>query len=137
MSETYKLLAVDPGRVKCGLAVIISDGTVLAKTSVLFADVAAAAAELAVMHEAARIVIGSGTGSAEVIAKLQAEPALPRHIEKIGEKNTTLEARKLYEKDHPLPWPLKFFPRWLFGNPRALDAYAAIAIGMRYIETKK
>ncbi len=137
MSETYKLLAVDPGRVKCGLAAIVSDGTVLAKTSVPFDGVAAAAAELAAMHETELIVIGNGTGSAEVIAKLQAEPALPRSIEKIGEKNTTLEARKLYEKDHPLPWPLKFFPRWLFGNPRALDAYAAVAIGLRYIETNK
>ena len=138
MKETFRFLAVDPGLSKCGLAVMASDGAVLVKSVAPAGNVAEAAAELAAAHGGIDlIVVGGGTGSKMVADKLLASGGLPRRVEFVQEKNTTLDARKLYENEHPLPWPLGMIPRWLFANPRALDAYAAVAIGLRYIAAHK
>jgi len=132
--SSHKFLAVDPGRSKCGLAVMTSAGEVLSKAAVPAKDVAAAAADLWECGGFDKIVMGSGTGSAEVAEKLRAIAALPSPIVMVPEKNTTLEARAIYERENPRAWPLRIIPRWLFAPPADLDAYAAIAIGLRYIK---
>jgi len=131
----YKLIAVDPGRGKCGVAAMRSDGSVMEKCVCAVDAVAGTAAGLAARADGIdRIVVGSGTGSAAVAARLRNTPGLPARIELMPEKNTTLEARVIYEREHPAAWPLRIIPRWLFAPPRDLDAYAAVAIGLRYLK---
>ena len=134
LDSTFKFLAVDPGRKKCGLAVMTSDGAVLGKQMCSADGVSAAAAELAQSHGGVeRIVIGGGTGSGAVAEKLRATAALPSLIVTSPEQNTTLDARLIYERENPRAWPLRLIPRWLFAPPADLDAYAAVAIGLRYL----
>jgi hypothetical protein len=131
----FNFLAVDPGRKKCGLAIMTSDGGVIAKQTASAADVAVAAAGLVKQNGGVeRIVIGGGTGSAEVAEKLRASDALPSTIVTSPEQNTTLDARAIYELENPRAWPMRLIPRWLFAPPADMDAYAAIAIGLRYLK---
>jgi hypothetical protein len=131
----YKFLAVDPGRKKCGLAVMTSDGATLGKQVVPTDAVAGAAAELAGRFGGIElIVIGGGTGSAEVADKLRASGALPSSVVTSPEQHTTLDARLIYERENPRAFPLRLIPRWLFAPPADLDAYAAVAIGLRYLK---
>ncbi len=131
----YKLIAVDPGRGKCGVAAMKSDGTVMEKCMCAADAVAETAAGVAARTGGVdRVVVGSGTGSAAVAEQLRNSPGLPDRIELAPEQNTTLEARAIYEREHPAAWPLRIIPRWLFAPPRDLDAYAAVAIGLRYLK---
>ena len=131
-----KLLAIDPGTRKCGIAVLHPDGTALEKR---VAPLEGLKNELEDIFgrrdDIDAVVVGSGTGSAKVIEIIRSIGAAPGSIEKIQERNTTLDARKLYEKDHPRPWPLRMLPFGLFGLPDGMDAYAAVAIGLLYLES--
>ncbi|MFA6447993.1 MAG: pre-16S rRNA-processing nuclease YqgF [bacterium] len=131
----YKFLAVDPGSGKCGLAVMTSDGAALGKLVAPAGNVAEAAADLANRFGGVDlVVVGSGTGGAAVADKLRAHAGLPSRAVLSPEQNTTLEARLLYERENPRPLPLRLIPRWLFAPPADLDAYAAVAIGLRYLK---
>jgi RNase H-fold protein (predicted Holliday junction resolvase) len=131
----FKLIAIDPGKAKCGIAVMDAGGAALEKINVPLAEVAAAVADNEKKYpDADRIVIGSGTGSGEVMEKLRAAGVVNLKIEIFAERNTTLEAREIYEAENPSRWPLGIFLRRLFTQPKGMDAYAAVAIGRRYLE---
>lgn len=133
----FKFLAVDPGSKKCGLAVMTSDGETLEKLVAPAESVADAAAALAGRHSGIdRIVIGSGTGCAAAVEKLKSAAGLPGRLETAAEKNTTLDARLLYDAENPSRWPFGRFFRWLLAPPKGIDDYAAVAIGKRYLDQR-
>ena len=132
---SFEFIAVDPGRAKCGLAVMSSDGDVVEKLVAPTENLTGIASELTRSHPGVdRIVIGSGTGSGGIVEKLRSSSGLPGRIETVAEKNSTLEARRLFEKEHPLPWPLRILPYWIFSSYKGIDAYAAVIIGERYLK---
>jgi len=133
--KDFKFLAIDPGTGKCGLAVLDSRGAIVEKRVADFSSVETAAAEmLAGNGDVSLAAVGGGTGADEVIRKMKTVPGFPERIEKVREKNTTLDARKIYEEENPRPWPLKIIPFGLLGLPEDMDAYAAVAIGRRFLE---
>ncbi len=132
----FVFLSVDPGTAKCGLAVMDSRGAALeimeSKPETLSADLEDIIERF---ERIDRIVIGDGTGykkTAETVKSFFGDkmPIIQAH-----EKNTTLEARRLYEKENPRPWPARLVPFGLFGLPGDMDAWAAVVIGRRYIAT--
>jgi RNase H-fold protein (predicted Holliday junction resolvase) len=134
----FKFLAIDPGSKKCGLAVMTSDGETLEKLSATAESVGDAAAALAGRHPGMdRVVIGSGTGSAGAVKKLKSMAGLPAKIETSAERNTTLDARRIYDSENPSRWPMGLFFRWLLAPPKSVDDYAAVAIGRKYLERFK
>ncbi len=121
MSET--LLALDPGRLKCGLAVG-RPGAVLSRAIVPTGQVPAAVADWVKRYGVTRIIVGGGTGSGAVLAALARVTGLPS-VETVEEAGTTLEARRRYFRDHPPRGWRRLLPITLQLPPEAYDDYVA------------
>jgi RNase H-fold protein (predicted Holliday junction resolvase) len=125
------ILAIDPGRDKCGLALLESGGVVVWQRIV---ERPALAAELSTLcaDPPATVVIGSGTTSRELVPVLAALFGAER-VAVVDERGSTLEARTLYFMDHPPAGLWRLLPRGLVPPPRALDDYAAVVLGRRFL----
>jgi len=121
VSET--VLALDPGRLKCGLAVG-RPGAVLSRAIVPTGQVPAAVADWVKRYGVARIIVGGGTGSGAVLAALARVTGLPS-VETVEETGTTLEARRRYFRDHPPRGWRRLLPITLQLPPEEYDDYVA------------
>jgi len=121
MGET--VLAVDPGRQKCGLAVG-RPGVVLARAVLPVLLVPETVSQWVSAFGVTRLVIGGGTGSAALRRTLGTLPGIPP-IEVVGERETTLEARRRYFRDHPPAGWRRLLPLSLQVPPTDYDDYVA------------
>ena len=117
------VLAIDPGRQKCGLAVG-RPGELLARAVVPTAQVPEVVAGWVKRYGVARIVIGEGTGSETILEALVHLSGLPR-VETVQERGTTLEARRRYFRDHPPRGWRRLIPLSLQVPAEEYDDYAA------------
>lgn len=124
MSET--ILAIDPGRHKCGLAVG-QRGAVLTRAVVQRDQVAAAVAAWAQRYGVSRIVLGGGTGSDAIRIALGSVRGLPP-LQTVQEAGTTLEARRRYFRDHPPRGWRRLIPLSLQVPPEEFDDYVAVLL---------
>ncbi|MDQ2818074.1 MAG: resolvase [Candidatus Eremiobacteraeota bacterium] len=124
-------VGVDPGRSKCGYAAVGDDGG-----RVCVEVVPAGALERRIEHDVDRhpievICVGDATTSGCVIELCRRRwPAIP--VVLVDERNTSLEARRLYYEDNPPGGLLRFVPRGLLVPKAPLDGYAALLIISRY-----
>jgi len=125
------IVGVDPGRSKCGLAAVSPEGVI--ERAVVAAEVVAPqAAELARRHSAAAVVVGSRTGSREVLdAVAQALPNLP--VEPVEEHLTTLLARRRYWQENPSGCLMRLIPEGMREPPEPFDDWAAVLLAERYL----
>jgi len=125
------VLAVDPGRAKCGVAVVASDGEVLSRAVVETERVGLTAAALAHSFDATVIVLGGSTGAPRAWELIHAaDPALT--IAEIEEHMTTLEARERYWRENSPGCLLRLIPKGLRVPPDAIDDWAAVVLAERY-----
>lgn len=117
------MLAVDPGRLKCGL-VVGRRGSLLARAVVSTEQVPHTVGAWAREYGVTHIVIGGGTGSGALRAALAAIPGLPTP-EIVREAGTTLEARRRYFRDHPPRGWRRLLPLSLQVPPEDYDDYVA------------
>ena len=119
-----RVLACDPGR-NIGIALVSGDGELLNSTIVR---------EIELQHlelpQASHYVIGDGTGSGELSSLLKHKGIEPTPVDETG---TSLEARKLYFRDHPPGFLMRLVPFTLQLPPRPIDDYAAYAIALRFL----
>ena len=130
------VIAIDPGKDKCGLAVLTVDGGVLQQQIVATLEAPRMVASLIETHQAEKILIGDSTTSRAMSQKLKALlPSISLHY--VPEKNSTLEARELYWRDQrPRGWR-RVLPLSLQVPPVPVDDYAAIVLARRYLEALK
>jgi len=121
------VLAIDPGRQKCGIAVVRKDGSALAQDIIPSEEVAEITARWCQQHSVARLILGSGTGCKEILKQLQERCDLPP-ITIVEEKDTTRHARARYFHDHPPKGWHRLIPLGLQTPPRPIDDYAAILL---------
>lgn len=127
------ILAIDPGRIKCGLAVMDLSAHVLEKCVAARNRLDFSVTQLAAKYAVNKVVVGHGTHSSEVeraVARLN----LAAEIIFIPETDSTLEARTRYFKENPPPWYLRIIPVTLLPPPRPIDDYAAVILGERYLK---
>ena len=124
------ILAIDPGRDKCGLAVVGMDRRVLSREIVPPDQLATCAAGRARQFPGARIVMGRGTGGREARRALRAAEIDPIAVPEDG---TTLAARQRYFRDHPPRGWRRLLPISLQTPPVPVDDYAAVLIAERYL----
>lgn len=130
-TDPETILAIDPGREKCGVALLAGVAT-LEQRVLPTADLVAYVAGALSRHALTTVVVGNRTGAAEVRALLaQHFPGLP--VDTVEEAGTTLEARRLYFADHPPRGLRALLPRSLQLPPEPYDDYAAVALGRRYL----
>jgi len=117
------VLAIDPGRSKCGVAVCQVD-RILAHAVVSLDSLAAYVADCRRKYGLTEVVIGDRTGADAVERLLTGVVAEP--LRRIDEAGTTLLARDRYFKDHPPRGWRRLVPRGMLTPPEPYDDYAAI-----------
>lgn len=129
MMET--VLAIDPGRDKCGIAVLTAEGTVLYQEVIPAGRLVDAAMRLIAAHDPTTIIMGSGTTS--TAAKRRIEEAGGRDVVLVDEYRTTDEARRAYWKKYPPRAWRRFVPRGMLLPPEPVDDFAAIILAQRFL----
>ncbi len=130
-----KILAVDPGRDKCGMAVLDSAGEIIFHQVIATGELEKKAVELTEQFSAARLVIGDGTTSQGARVRLQSVlPCLP--IETVDEYRTTDEAKLLYWELNPPTGLKKLLPVTMLTPPGPVDDLAAVVLCRRYLRRK-
>lgn len=127
------IMAVDPGRDKCGMAVLDGQGEVLwrqvIETSAL-EEIAMARAE---EFLPACLILGNGTTSKAAEGRLKS--ALPKMTVKVvDEYRTTDEARKLYWQVNPPRGWRKFLPVTMQVPPEPVDDLVAVILARRELD---
>ena len=130
------ILGFDPGRDKCGVAVMNSDGKIYEHQVVLSDNAIATIESLSVNYPIQVIVMGNLTTAKSWRNKLQSHFAnFP--IKMIDENNSTLEARSRYWSIYPATGITKLIPQGLRIPPRPIDDIVAIILIERYLLTVK
>ncbi|MGQ0550271.1 MAG: hypothetical protein ACT4PY_11465 [Armatimonadota bacterium] len=119
------VLAIDPGREKCGVAVAERDG-VRDRAVVAPQALPDLVRVWQRRYGVTDIVIGNRTASGDVARMLQGIVPLP--LRAIDEAGTTLRARARYFDDHPPRGWRRLIPRGLLTPPEPYDDYAAILL---------
>lgn len=130
------VLAIDPGRKKCGMAIVDSrlnfiTGEVI-NTEKLVSKVHIFLKNYGINH----ILVGSGTHSGEII-KIIREEFPQAMLTKVTEKYTSMEARKRYFKYHPPKGIVKILPSSFRIPPHPYDDFAALLIAERFFVNLK
>lgn len=130
------LAAVDPGRCKCGLAILDKEGKAYNLQVIHTKDLAQEMLSLRQVFPFSCVAVGNGTTSIQAREALAL--AMPEVIQEIvDEYNTTAEARQEYWHEHPLRGWKRFLPKGLLVPPEPLDGYAALLLGRRYLMLRK
>ena len=126
------ILAIDPGREKCGVAVLASDGRVLVQRVVMTAALDAAVGALIRAYEP-NVIMGNGTTSAD--AKKRVE-ALGVPVTLVDEYRTTDAAKCAYWKAHPPRGWRRLVPRGMLVPPVPVDDFVAVILAQRFLEKR-
>ena len=131
------ILGFDPGRDKCGLAVVGEDNS-LHYHQVVPAE-AAIATILALCEEFPidTLVMGDQTTSKSWKKKLQQEFPASVPIVLVDERYSTLEARDRYWQMYPPQGLGRLIPQGMRSLPRPIDDIVAILLIERYIKQLK
>lgn len=131
------ILGLDPGRDKCGLAIINCDQQIVEHQIVDSSQTITVIETLVENYGVDLIVIGDGTTSENW--QLQIKSSLNQEIKVItvNEANSTVEARDRYWKIYPPRGLHRFIPRGLRVPPRPVDDIVAIILIERYLATLK
>lgn len=131
---TRFVLAVDPGRDKCGIARVALDGAILSR-----AIVPRAALEESLRPHAAdaaleAVVIGDGTTSRSALELVRALFGEGR-VRVVDERDSTFQARDLYFADNPPRGLWRLVPRGMMAPGVAIDDYAAVVLARRWLRS--
>jgi RNase H-fold protein (predicted Holliday junction resolvase) len=126
------IAALDPGRDKCGFAVLNDDGTILCQrvivTENLMTEVNAAKAD----YGFSRLLIGNGTTSKEAQGRLAQIAALEVIVR--DEYRTTELAKKEYWKANPPKGWRRLIPVTMQVPPVPVDDFVAVILARRYLQ---
>ena len=124
------VLAIDPGRDKCGVAVLSPAGALLFRQVVPTAQLENVVSTLVEKH-APTIIMGNGTTSAA--AKKRVE-ALGGAVTLVDEYRTTDAAKSAYWEAYPPRGWRRLVPRGLLVPPVPVDDFAAVILAQRFLQ---
>ena len=129
------MLAIDPGRDKCGVAVVDGRGQPLFRAVVSRDRLAEVLDELAQRHELSAVVVGDGTYSDAVRALLDGRPWVQRAggVQLVDERGSSWAARRLYWRLNPPRGLWRLVPVGLRVPPTPWDDLAAVVLARRYL----
>ena len=128
--------AIDPGREKCGVAIVAEDGEVLEQSVVATVWLADEMAERVRRFSPERILLGNGTTSRAAEATIRENlPDIP--VEIVDEYRTTDDARCAYWKANPPTGWRRFFPTSMQVPPEPVDDYGAVLLAQRYLINRR
>ena len=131
------ILGFDPGRDKCGIAVVGDDGQVHDHQVVAATDAIATVESLCEQFPIHLVVMGNQTTSRDWNPKIAA--VLPQGVEivQVDERYSSLEARDRYWEMYPPRGLSRLVPQGMRVPPRAIDDIAAIVLVERYLGNRQ
>lgn len=129
------VLAIDPGRMKCGVAVVqkMNAGPkILHRCVADTSHLDSILSELYARFSPDTFIIGNGTTSAQVLKMVESLKLAPAIL--VDEKSTTLLARKRYFAENPPRGLRRLIPTTLQTPPAPYDDYVAVILAERYLE---
>lgn len=132
------IIAVDPGREKCGVAVVQPNKGVLLQDVITTGRLTIVVTNLLAEYKTQKVVIGDGTSSQEAKEKLEQIIINGEKIEVVlvDEHHSTDQARKRYWEEHPPKGFMKLIPVTMQVPPRPVDDYVAVILAERYFDKK-
>lgn len=131
-----RLLAIDPGKDKCGLAILEGEKVVLKRLlspSALFASLNSLLAE----YQVEKIVLGDRTFSQQTKKKIAEITGNKYPIFLVDEHLSTQEARNRYFAENPPQGWKRLLPLTLQTPPEPYDHYVAVILAERYLKENK
>lgn len=133
--EQIPALAVDPGREKCGLAVLRPDGVVLERLVTPLEGLSSSLAGVYRRYRPNLVVLGDGTGASEAASLVrQALPSV--QVRLVDEHRSTEQARRRYFAENPPRGWRRLIPRGLLVPPEPYDDYVAIILAQRFLASQ-
>lgn len=130
------VLAIDPGTSKCGMALVRRDAegnlSLLWRSIAQTEEVAEAVEEAHAQAVFSLIIIGSGTHSKQVVAKIR-ERHPSTGILVVDEKNTTMHARERYWEHNPRRGWRRLLPSTMLTPPDPVDDFVAYILAERVL----
>lgn len=127
------ILGFDPGREKCGMAVVGLDRALHEHQVVPVSAVESTIQEWRSQYSISSIVMGDQTGAKRWRQELSNLPNAPR-ITLVDERYSSLEARARYWEMYPPKGISKLLPQSLRSIPRPIDDIVAILLVERYLK---
>lgn len=128
------ILGFDPGRDKCGLAVVGGERQLLYHQVVLSQDAIATIQQLCQEFVIETIVMGDQTTAKSWKQKIVGELGTSIPIVLVDERYSSLEARDRYWQMYPPKGIELLIPKGLRQPPRPVDDIVAILLIERYLE---
>jgi RNase H-fold protein (predicted Holliday junction resolvase) len=128
------ILGFDPGRDKCGIAVVSTH------RNILFHEVVAAAVTISTINTLqqqygpSQLVMGNQTTSLQWQQQFEQQLAVSLPITLIDERYSTLEARDRYWTMYPPKGLTRLIPQGMRDVPRPIDDIVAIILVERYLD---
>lgn len=126
------IIAIDPGKEKCGLAVLDYSGYIVEQSILPRTETASRVAACASKYGVSTLVVGQGSFGRQVEKEL-AKLDLQTNIFFINEKDSTRQARKRYWQKNQPKGILRLIPTSLRVPPVPVDDHAAVILGERYL----
>jgi RNase H-fold protein (predicted Holliday junction resolvase) len=129
-------LGFDPGRQKCGIAILDETGTPLYHQVILTEQVLATIQQLCETYPVQTLVIGDQTSSKEWQQRLRSgmPPTIP--IIPVDERYTSQDARVRYWRMYPPKGLCRLIPKGMRVPPRPVDDIVAILLVERYLASR-
>ena len=130
----HTIIAIDPGREKCGIAVVHRTRGVLCQTVIPTAELSRHTTKLATTYNTTTIVLGNGTAHQYAKTALTSPAAAgnPFTITLVDEHHSTEEARKRYWHHNPPTGWRRLIPVTMQVPPVPVDDYVAVILAERY-----
>lgn len=127
------ILGFDPGRQKCGLAVMAVDRKLHYHEVIAAENAIATIQELRQIYPISVLVMGDQTTAKTWKKQLNEELPEPLRIILVDERYSTLEARDRYWQMYPPKGLYKLIPQGMRPLPRPVDDIVAILLIERYL----
>jgi RNase H-fold protein (predicted Holliday junction resolvase) len=124
------IIAIDPGKDKCGIAVLNETGEVLQKEVISRQALKGRLGRIVLKYPASILVIGESSNGYQIKDELK---DLNIDVSFVSETNSTLKARDLYWRDNPPKGLWKIIPVSFRFPPVPIDDYAATILGKRFL----
>ena len=126
-------MGIDPGRDKCGVAVLTAAGEIKFQRVVATEELDAVIKNLAAQFEIKSVILGDGTTHKAAAQKISAAGL---SFQLVDEKHTTEEARREFWKKNPPRGWRKFLPTSMQVPPEPVDAIVAEILVRRFLQVQ-
>ena len=127
------LAAVDPGREKCGFAVLDAEGAVLCQKVIETLNLEREIADMYARYAFTTLVLGNGTTSREARARI--ERVMPELlVVLVDEYRTTDMAKRAYWQARPPRGWRRLLPVTMLVPPEPVDDFVAVILARRFLE---